>query len=141
MKTKGELIAEIALGFVGTPFEVRGRTPGVGLDCAGVVVAAHALAGLDVPDPLRYRSIPAASASDAARMRRAFRRVRRADIKAGDVALTGDAGTTHMGVVTRSDEGGTWIVHADDRAAIMRVEHAPLDGDAAVRGALRHRGL
>ena len=47
-----------AKGYVGTPFHHQGRLPGVGLDCAGVIVCATKACGYDVMDVLGYGRIP-----------------------------------------------------------------------------------
>ena len=52
------MIAEIAKGYVGTRFRHQGRTPGVGLDCAGILVCALRSIGLPVNDPRSYRKVP-----------------------------------------------------------------------------------
>lgn len=47
-----------ARSFIGTPFHHQGRVPGVGLDCAGVVVCAATACGYDVSDVAGYGRIP-----------------------------------------------------------------------------------
>lgn len=49
---------EIARSYIGTPFKHQGRLPGVGLDCAGVVVCALIESGKQVQDVLGYGRIP-----------------------------------------------------------------------------------
>lgn len=49
MTTRAELVA-IARGFIDTPYHHMGRRPGVGLDCAGVLICAGRAAGLVPPD-------------------------------------------------------------------------------------------
>jgi cell wall-associated NlpC family hydrolase len=44
--------------YVGTPFHHQGRLPGVGLDCAGVVVCALREAGVEVEDITGYSRLP-----------------------------------------------------------------------------------
>lgn len=50
---------EAARSYIGTPFRHQGRVPGVGLDCAGVVVCALRESGHDVKDVQGYGRIPA----------------------------------------------------------------------------------
>jgi len=50
---------DIARAYLGTPFRHQARLPGVGLDCAGVVVCALREAGLQVEDVRAYGRIPA----------------------------------------------------------------------------------
>lgn len=47
-----------ARGYIGTPFHHQGRVPGVGLDCAGVIVCAAKACGYDVADIAGYGRIP-----------------------------------------------------------------------------------
>jgi cell wall-associated NlpC family hydrolase len=49
---------ETARGFLGTPFHHQGRLPGVGLDCAGLVVCAARAHGYEVADVQGYASTP-----------------------------------------------------------------------------------
>lgn len=46
-----------ARSFIGTPFAHQGRLPGVGLDCAGVVVMAAIENGLQIEDEFGYPEI------------------------------------------------------------------------------------
>lgn len=48
----------VARAFLGTPFHHQGRLPGVGLDCAGVVVCALTQLGYQVEDQTGYGRIP-----------------------------------------------------------------------------------
>lgn len=47
-----------AESMIGTPFLHQGRLPGVGLDCAGLVVCALRQAGIDVEDVAGYGRLP-----------------------------------------------------------------------------------
>lgn len=49
----------IARTYISTPFHHQGRMPGVGLDCAGVVVCALKESGYPVEDVKGYGRIPA----------------------------------------------------------------------------------
>jgi cell wall-associated NlpC family hydrolase len=55
--TRAEFIAA-ARSYIGTPFHHQGRLPGVGLDCAGVIVCAAAACGYSVQDVQGYGRIP-----------------------------------------------------------------------------------
>jgi cell wall-associated NlpC family hydrolase len=48
-----------AKSYIGTPFHHQGRLPGVGLDCAGVVVCAAAACAMDIRDVRGYGRVPA----------------------------------------------------------------------------------
>lgn len=47
-----EAFCDVVRGFTGTPFVHRGRLPGVGLDCAGVVVCGLRAFGVNAPNIL-----------------------------------------------------------------------------------------
>ena len=47
-----------ARSYIGTPFHHQARLPGVGLDCAGVIVCAAKACGYDVSDVQGYGRIP-----------------------------------------------------------------------------------
>lgn len=66
MAASPDLLVATARSYLGTPFHHQGRAPGIGLDCAGVVVCvAHelGLSSADVrgyprqPDPMRFRAL------------------------------------------------------------------------------------
>jgi cell wall-associated NlpC family hydrolase len=52
------MIADAARTFVGTPFVHQGRQPGIGLDCAGVVLCAAWESGLSLPEVADYGRMP-----------------------------------------------------------------------------------
>ena len=56
MIARDAFVAEV-LTYVGTPFEHHGRTPGRGLDCAGVVACALDHFG-EAPPDIHYRPSP-----------------------------------------------------------------------------------
>jgi len=81
--------AEFALAarsFIGTPFHHQGRLPGVGLDCAGVVVCAAARCGLVIADSPGYGRIPSQGLLEQAVMDHCDR-VGLHDIETGDIIL------------------------------------------------------
>lgn len=51
-------IAEEARALIGTRFRHQGRDPEVGLDCVGLVLAAHAAAGIEIEAPADYPRHP-----------------------------------------------------------------------------------
>ena len=57
----GERVWRAALTLVGTPFRFHGHNPATGLDCVGLVVAAHRAAGVEpvvaVPQDYRVRDM------------------------------------------------------------------------------------
>ena len=120
-----------ARALVGTRFRPQGRDPRHGLDCLGLVIAAHRLPKAEMPDDYRLRG----AHRDAllAGAERWFRRVAATAVRAGDVLLL-DAGPgqPHLAVVT--DEG---FIHADAR--IGRVVATPGAPAWPVTAVLRRR--
>lgn len=55
--TPAELVSA-ARDLLGTPFHHQGRLPGIGVDCAGVVVCACAACGYAIADRIGYSRIP-----------------------------------------------------------------------------------
>lgn len=97
---------EAARALVGTRFHHQGRAPGVGLDCAGVVICAAAAIGVALPDRQGYPRRP--RESDVLECLEAgLDRVDSAE--PGDVlAFEIDGAVTHLGILT---EAGT-VIHA-----------------------------
>lgn len=57
-ETLQQKAAAAARRMVGTPFRHQGKLPGVGVDCAGLCIAAYREAGLDVPNVGPYPRDP-----------------------------------------------------------------------------------
>ena len=115
---------EIARSYIGTPFKHQGRLPGVGLDCAGVVVCALREAGHPVADSATYGRVPANGVFVKA-VESHCRRIAIAEIQHGDFMMfafrgepqhiaiyTGDATIIHayqsVGKVVEHDFDGIW---------------------------------
>jgi cell wall-associated NlpC family hydrolase len=111
-------VLRVARSYLGTPFHHRGRSPGVGLDCAGVpVCVARELAlvapDFDVPE---YRMAP--DGTLLTWCRRYMREVGRGAMRAGDVlAFVVDAEPQHLGILADYRHGGHSLVHAAQRRA------------------------
>lgn len=120
-----------ARALVGTRFRAQGRDPRHGLDCLGLVIAAHRLPKGEIPGDYRLRG----EHRDAllAGVDRWFRRVAATAMRAGDVLLL-DAGPgqSHLGIAT-----GAGFVHADAR--IGRVVETPGAPAWPVTAVLRRR--
>lgn len=86
--SQGHQIALAAESYVGTPFKHKGRTPGVGLDCVGVVLCAAWSCGLVVPDFYDYGPMPMASRLLSELSSRGHM-VPHTDMRAGNVMLFG----------------------------------------------------
>lgn len=56
--TKADIFMNAVISMQGTPFVHQGRTPGIALDCAGVVVCGAEAAGIYLPDQKAYPTVP-----------------------------------------------------------------------------------
>lgn len=120
---------EIARGYLDTPFKHQGRLPGVGLDCAGVVVCALRDAGRPVEDVRAYGRIPA-NGLFLKMVERQCERIALADIRHGDLMMFAFRGDPqHLAIYTAA---GT-LIHAYQDVRRV-VEH---DFDATWRERLR----
>ena len=55
---KREDLVNAAIDMIGTPFHAQGRSPGVGLDCIGLIVCAAKKAGFEAEDQTAYPMQP-----------------------------------------------------------------------------------
>lgn len=58
MFEKADQIIAAARSYIGTPFNHQGRLPGIGLDCAGVGIAAAKSLGIPIKDFSGYPRTP-----------------------------------------------------------------------------------
>lgn len=113
-------IAELARSCLGTPFRHQARVPGVGIDCAGLLV--HVLDGLGLPY-IDERGYPHRPHNNLIRSildsQPSLQPVRRSEMQAGDVLLMHleNPQPNHVAIYT-----GETIVHAYFRSAKV-VEH------------------
>jgi cell wall-associated NlpC family hydrolase len=122
----GQSVFAAASALVGTRFRLHGRDVKTGLDCVGLVLAAHAAVGeiIAAPDDYPLRGWPRDRVTrwiQDAGLRRAT-----GPVAAGDVLLS-DAGfgQWHFAVL-----GPGVRVHADARARRVRLSpYRPLEGD------------
>ena len=122
MKTRTDIV-RTARSFIGTPFHHMGRLPGVGIDCAGVLVCAAreldlVAAAFDVP---AYTPTP-----DGRAMLRwceeYMTQVSQADMRPGDaILLITDLYPQHLGILGDYAHGGLSIIHAANNANPPRV--------------------
>lgn len=122
-------IVAAARACVGTRFRLQGRTPGLGLDCIGVVIVAAAGAGVRLADQRDY----ALGGEEQARLDAALagQMTPVGEAAAGDVlAFAPAAGLRHLGVWT-----GEGIVHA--HAGLRRVVEGPAPAEWVRVGAWR----
>ena len=142
MTATRQQIIDTARTWMETPFRHQGRTKGVAVDCAGLLIGvAHAL-GLSDFDARDYSPNPDGvtmkATLDAQMISVPFRH-----IKAGDVFyMAFKKQPQHMAIITRIDK--THIIHADSLAAGGgRVVEHRLDSVwlSRVRGCYRFHGV
>lgn len=112
-------IVAAARACVGTRFRLYGRTPGLALDCVGVVLVAAAAVPLTMPILPAYRLV--GPLPDIAAILTAIAAKPTGVAAAGDILITAPAsGQRHFGIVTPSG-----LVHA--HAGLGRVVEGPVD--------------
>lgn len=120
MPTRADVVA-VARGFIGTPYQHRGRTPGLALDCAGVVICAARALGFVAPDfdiPPYTRS---PDGSMLAFCRAHMDEVPVRDAQPGDVAvLVLDAEPQHLAILAEYRGRGLSLIHARSRRLAQR---------------------
>jgi len=104
----GSAVADTALSFVGTPYQLGGDTPRSGFDCSGLVWYSLAQHHIDVP-----RTVGEQYAVG--------RPVGRQELRPGDLIFfsTIGPGATHVGIVL--DEPNSFV-HAPSEGGAVRVE-------------------
>lgn len=118
--SRSDVIA-MARGYIGTPFHHQGRTPGVGLDCAGVLICVGRALGMVAPDfdVTGYVTTP-----DGRSLRgwcdRYMRRIPRDEKRAGDaIMIIVDADPQHLGILAPYRHGGFSIIHATRERGVV----------------------
>lgn len=117
-------IVETVRNYKDTPFAHMQRTPGIGLDCAGVLICAGRDLGLVAPD---FDVPPYTQQPDGHSMLewlQAFMgaQVSRANMQVGDaVVIRTDVDPQHLGVLGDYPYGGFSIIHAANNATPPRV--------------------
>lgn len=103
-------ILAAARACVGTPFRHQGRLPGIGLDCAGVVIEVARAVGASPIDVSGYGRVPVNGQLEAALDAQPdLERVDRDDRQPGDILLMRFAGEPqHLAVLT----GAGTIIHS-----------------------------
>lgn len=122
MTTRADIV-RVARSFIDTPFHHMGRLPGVGIDCAGVLVCAAreldlVAAAFDVP---AYTPTP-----DGHSMLRWCEEymtpVSQADMQPGDaILLISELHPQHLAILGDYAHGGLSIIHAATAAHPPRV--------------------
>ncbi|MCY1333619.1 putative phage cell wall peptidase, NlpC/P60 family [compost metagenome] len=114
-----DLIIATARTMLKTPFRHQGRIPGLGLDCAGLLVCVCQALGLTIEDVQGYGRNPFNGLLEQAIRRQPFlREVPKAELQPGDVLLMRfTQAPQHIALVT--DAG---IIHAYEHSGAV-VEH------------------
>ncbi len=125
--------------YIGTPFHHQGRLPGVGLDCAGLVVAAARELGGEVKDANVYRRTPDHTIF-LAHIRESCDDIGFDDLLPGDLVVFNFQGNPqHIGVITGINP--LMLTHA--YAQLRKVVEHGLDASwkARVSYCFRIRGI
>jgi hypothetical protein len=116
------MLGKLAERYIGTPYRHQGRTPGLGLDCAGVLVCSLQAAGVAVNDCRTYDRVPPRDLLRDMVERHGLTREESPPI-AGDVCLfwmRHKRLVIHCGIVA---DNGVELIHVEDG---RRVERVPL---------------
>ena len=114
------MLGKLADRFIGTPYRHQGRTPGLGLDCAGVLVCALQSAGVEVEDCRTYNRVPPRNLLRDMVERHRFTKENSPPI-AGDVCLfwmRHERLVVHCGIVA---DNGEELIHVEDGRLVERV--------------------
>lgn len=104
-----------ARSFMGVKFRHQGRNPKIGLDCAGLPLAAMQLIGRPVTDIRGYGREPYRDGLEGALIANLGERVAKESMRAGDVVIMRFAGDPrHVGILTDYPDGGLALIHTHD---------------------------
>jgi cell wall-associated NlpC family hydrolase len=134
MTTRADIVAKVR-EYIGTPWHHAARLPGVGLDCAGIIVCAMrelGLAALDFDIPAYTRT------PDGRTMREWCERymtpIPQSAMQPGDaILLITDLHPQHLAVLGDYLHGGLSIIHAANNASPPRVIETRLMFSRALR--------
>ena len=125
--------------FIGTPFHHQGRLPGVGLDCAGVVVCALNRCGYSVADMQGYGRIPSQGIFGAA-VESQCDRIQQSEVRPGDLMMFAFRDEPqHIAIVSAVNP--TMLIHA--YSDVGKVVENGLDAtwQGRLRGCYSLRGI
>ena len=120
MTTRSDII-NIARLYIDTPFAHAQRSPGVGLDCAGLIICVGRETGIFPPafDVPPYSMEPDGH-SMIALCDTYMDRVSQTDMRPGDiVVLRRDGHPQHLGIVSDHVNGGLGIIHASNSRSVV----------------------
>lgn len=116
MATRADVVAA-ARSLLGTPYQHMGRSPGVALDCAGVLICVARACGLVGPDfdVPAYRRRPDGTLLDWCDAH--MRRIPSSEMRAGDaVVIATDSLPQHLALLGDYRGRGHSIIHASEKA-------------------------
>jgi cell wall-associated NlpC family hydrolase len=125
--------ANIARRWIGTPYHHQARSPGVGLDCIGLLICAARELGHVPPDfnVTGYRRVPDGH-SLMRHLGEQVTQIAQSDMAPGDyVCLAFDKHPHHVGIIGSYPLGGLSIIHANSKTG--RVEETRLVFNDAMR--------
>ena len=113
MTTRKEFV-DAARSCLDTKFHHQGRLKGVGLDCAGLVIVAASLVGIELSDMRGYGRIPdGSSLLKHCDGQSAAEEVSILEAKEGEVILMAfNKDPQHLAIISKVDETGFDIVHS-----------------------------
>ena len=116
-------VVRVARSYLGTPFHHAARAPGMGLDCAGVIICVMRELALCAPDFDVPPYIPTPDGvSMLALCEQHMRIVPRAQMQPGDaLVLITDKYPQHLGILGDDPRGGLSLIHAANAAHPPRV--------------------
>ncbi len=144
MTTRAQIVAA-ARSYINTPYLHLGRVPGVGLDCAGVVVCAGRDTGCwsKSYDFEHYAKGAAEGHMIVERLSKHMGSpVQRGSMQPGDViVLWADVRAQHMGIVGDYRHGGLSIIHAMTKQGVDRTVETRLMPSVKFAAAFSYPGV
>lgn len=117
------MIDQHAIKYIGTSYRHQGRVPGIGLDCAGVLICSMRDAGYAVNDCRSYSRVPPRNLLQATVESHGLQEVTRGQPQDGDVMLfwmRNKRLVIHCGICTNN---GRDIIHVESG---RKVEAVPM---------------
>lgn len=117
------MIDQHAMKYIGTSYRHQGRVPGIGLDCAGVLICAMRDAGYAINDCRSYSRVPPRNLLQATIESNGLQEVTRGQPQDGDVMLfwmRNKRLVIHCGICTSN---GRAIIHVESG---RKVEAVPM---------------
>lgn len=129
----------VAREMIGTPFKHQGRLPGVGLDCAGLVVCAARESGLQINDRADYGRIPHEGLFTSVVMEHCDE-ISQAEIMIGDVMMFAfRSEPQHIAIVSHVNT--TMLIHAYSQVGKVVENSLDASWQKRLKGCYRIRGL